>query len=175
MKLRFLVTSLFFAVTCAFASAQTAGVPTRVAVVDVQKVLTQSDAGKAAYERLRVLQSGRVAEAKKREDSIRKFEAETKVRQASLSASQLTDRQTQLADKRTEAQRHATNAEREINQSRDGELQALEQAIKPVVNSLGKEMELAAIFNKFESGLIFASDRIDVTDEVIKRFNAASK
>ena len=45
--------------------------------------------------------------------------------------------------------------------------------IMPVVDQIGKEMGLAAIFNKFESGLIYASDAIDITDVVIKRFNDA--
>ena len=31
-------------------------------------------------------------------------------------------------------------------------------------------MVLAAIFNKFESGLVYASDAIDITDTVIKKF-----
>ena len=35
-------------------------------------------------------------------------------------------------------------------------------------------MGLAAIFNKFESGLVYASDAIDITDTVIKRFNDAA-
>ncbi len=47
----------------------------------------------------------------------------------------------------------------------------LNQKIMPVVDQIGKEMGLAAIFNKFESGLIYASEAIDITDVVIKRFN----
>ena len=43
-----------------------------------------------------------------------------------------------------------------------------------MIDSLGKEMGLAAIFNKFESGLVYASDAIDITDTVIKRFNDAT-
>ncbi|MGZ8797026.1 MAG: OmpH family outer membrane protein, partial [Thermoanaerobaculia bacterium] len=54
---------------------------------------------------------------------------------------------------------------------RDRELQALEARIKPIIDGIGKEMGLAAIFNKFESGLVYASDAIDITDTVIKRFN----
>jgi len=50
----------------------------------------------------------------------------------------------------------------------------LENKIKPVIDAVGKEMGLAAIFNKFESGLVYASDAIDITDTVIKRFNDAS-
>jgi len=52
-------------------------------------------------------------------------------------------------------------------------LQALEAKIKPVIDGIGKEMGLAAIFNKFESGLVYASETIDITDTVIKRFNEA--
>jgi hypothetical protein len=40
-------------------------------------------------------------------------------------------------------------------------------------DALGKEMGIAVIFNKFESGLVYASDAIDLTDMVIQRFNAA--
>ena len=50
-------------------------------------------------------------------------------------------------------------------------LQDLEAKIKPVIDAVGKEMGLAAIFNKFESGLVYASDAIDITDTVIKRFS----
>ena len=50
---------------------------------------------------------------------------------------------------------------------------ALEAKIKSVIDTIGKEMGLAAIFNKFESGLVYASDAVDITDTVIKRFNEA--
>ena len=58
--------------------------------------------------------------------------------------------------------------------ARDKELLTLENKIKPVIDQLGKEMGLAAILNKFESGLVYASDAIDITDTVIKRFNDAT-
>ncbi|MCU1246935.1 MAG: hypothetical protein JWN02_2845, partial [Acidobacteria bacterium] len=32
----------------------------------------------------------------------------------------------------------------------------------------------AAIFNKFESGLVYASEAIDITEPVIKRFDEVS-
>ena len=71
-------------------------------------------------------------------------------------------------------QRYAQDADREIGEARDRELQALEAKIKPVIDGIGKEMGIAAIFNKFESGLVYASEAIDITDTVIKRFNDAT-
>lgn len=148
--------------------------PARVAVIDVQKVLTQSTSGKAAYEKLKTLQEERIAKAKALDDDAKKLEQEIGTKRLSLSEDKLAEMQKQLADKRIAIQRYAQDADREIGEARDRELQALEARIKPVIDGIGKEMGLAAIFNKFESGLVYAADAIDITDTVIQRFNAAA-
>lgn len=152
--------------------AQTA--PARVAVIDVQKVLSQSTLGKAAYDKLKKMQEERLEKARSMDEELRKLDADISAKKISLSEDKLADMQKQLADKRISMQRYAQDADREIGEARDRELQALEAKIKPVIDALGKEMGLAAIFNKFESGLVYASDAIDVTDTVIKRFNDAT-
>ena len=148
--------------------------PARVAVIDVQKVLSQSTAGKAAFEKLKKIQDDRIEKARSMDESMKKLEAEIQTKRISLSEDKLTEMQKQLADKRIEIQRYAQDADREIGEARDRELQALEARIKPVIDAMGKEMGLAAIFNKFESGLVYAADAIDITDTVIQRFNAAA-
>src|SRR5215212_12071129 len=147
--------------------------PARVAVIDVQKVLTQSTAGKAAYDKLKKIQEDRVEKAKAMDEEMRKLDSDINTKKISLSEDKLAEMQKQLADKRISMQRYAQDADREIGEARDRELQALEAKIKPVIDGIGKEMGLAAIFNKFESGLIYASEAIDITDSVIKRFNEA--
>ncbi len=148
--------------------------PARVAVIDVQKVLTQSTSGKAAYEKLKRLQDERIEKAKQLDEDARKIESDIGTKRISLSEDKLAEMQKQLADKRIAIQRYAQDADREIGEARDRELQALEARIKPVIDGIGKEMGLAMIFNKFESGLVYASDAIDITDTVIQRFNAAA-
>ncbi|HYK05638.1 MAG TPA: OmpH family outer membrane protein [Thermoanaerobaculia bacterium] len=166
-----------FLVTMAVAALATPmfaqNTPARVAVIDVQKVLTQSTTGKAAYEKLKAMQEERVAKAKQLDEDARKLDTEINTKRISLSEDKLAELQKQLADKRIAIQRYAQDADREIGEARDRELQALEARIKPVIDGIGKEMGLAAIFNKFESGLVYASDAIDITETVIQRFNAA--
>ena len=148
--------------------------PARVAVIDVQKVLTQSTAGKASYEKLKKMQEDRVEKARSMDEELRKLDADIAAKRISLAEDKLAEMQKQLADKRISMQRYAQDADREIGEARDRELQALEAKIKPVIDAIGKEMGLAAIFNKFESGLVYASDAIDITDTVVKRFNEAA-
>jgi outer membrane protein len=166
-----------FLVTMAVAALATPmfaqNTPARVAVIDVQKVLTQSTTGKAAYEKLKAMQEERVAKAKQLDEDARKLDAEINTKRISLSEDKLAEMAKQLADKKIAIQRYAQDADREIGEARDRELQALEARIKPVIDNLGKEMGLAAIFNKFESGLVYASEAIDITETVIQRFNAA--
>ncbi len=147
--------------------------PARVAVIDVQKVLTQSTAGKAAYDKLKKMQDERMERAKGMDEELRKLDADISTKRLSLSEDKLAEMQKQLADRRISMQRYAQDAEREIGEARDRELMALEAKIKPVIDGIGKEMGLAAIFNKFESGLVYASDAVDITDTVIQRFNAS--
>jgi outer membrane protein len=168
---KFLVT-LAVAALALPAFAQNA--PQRVAVIDVQRVLQSSTPGKAAYERLKKMQDERVARAQKMDEETKALENDINTKKLSLSEDKLTEMAKQLSDKKIAMQRYAQDADREVGEARDKELAALEQRIKPVIDAIGKEMGLAAIFNKFESGLVYASEAIDITETVIKRFDAAN-
>lgn len=154
------------------AMAQSA--PAKIAVIDVQKVLATSTAGKAAYERLKKMQEERISKAKAMEDELRKLETELTTKRLSLSEDKVGELTRSINDRKIAMQRYAQDADREVAEARDRALLELENRIKPVIDALGKEMGLAAIFNKFESGLVYASDAIDLTDTVITKFNAAA-
>jgi outer membrane protein len=143
----------------------------RVAVVDVNKVLMSSPPGKTAYERLKKMQDDRIAKAQAMNEEIAKLDNDINTKKLTLSEDKLADMAKQLSDKKIAAQRFAQDADREVGEARDKTLLDLEAKIKPVIDAVGKEMGLAAIFNKFESGLVYASDAIDITDTVIKRFS----
>jgi len=152
--------------------AQTA--PMRVAVIDVQRVLASSVPGKAAYERLKKMQDDRMARAAKMDEEVKTLENDMNSKKLSLSEDKVNEMAKSISDKKINMQRYAQDADREVTEARDKELAALEAKIKPVIDSIGKEMGLAAIFNKFESGLVYASEAIDITESVIKRFDEVS-
>ena len=147
--------------------------PMRVAVIDVNKVLSTSAAGKAAAAKLKQVQDQKMAQGQKMDEEIRALDNEINTKKISLSEEKLADMQKQLSDKKIAMQRFAQDADRELQEARDRVMADLNTKIMPVVDKIGKEMGLAAIFNKFESGLIYASDAIDITDTVIKEFNSA--
>ena len=151
-------------------SAQPA--PTRIAFIDVQRVLGQSTAGKAATAKIKQLQESRMSRAKVLDEELRKLNADLSA--AGVTAARRAQLEGQISDKRIAMQRFAEDADKELGTTRARELLALETRIQPIVDSVGKEMQLAVIFNKFESGLVYANPSLDITDAVITRFNAAA-
>ena len=147
-------------------------VPTRLAVIDVQRVLGQSTAGRAATAKIKQLQESRVSRAKVMDEELRKLN--TGLSATGITPTRRAQIEGQIADKRVAMQRFAEDADKEIGATRDRELMALETRIKPIVDAVGKEMQLAVIFNKFEAGLVYANPSLDITDTVITRFNAAA-
>lgn len=167
------LTTIAIAALALPAFAQSAA-PARFAVLDVQRLLNTSNAGKVAQDRLKKLNEDKMSRAQKMQDEMAALNNEMTTKKLSLSEDKLADLQKQLADKQVALQRFGQDADRELGEARDKELADLEGRIKPVIDSIGKEMGLAAIFNKFESGIVYASDAIDITDTVIKRFNDAT-
>ncbi len=165
-----LAMSVVIAALAAPMFAQTAA-PARVAVINVQKVLAESTSGKATLERLKKMQDERVAKAKKMDEEVQALDAQINQKKMSLSEEKLAEMTKDLSDRKISMQRYAQDADREVSEARDRALQDLEKQIMPLINQIGKEMGFAAIFNKFESGLVYASDAIDITDMVVKRFN----
>ncbi|HKO99422.1 MAG TPA: OmpH family outer membrane protein [Pyrinomonadaceae bacterium] len=145
-------------------------VPTRIGMVDFQKILTESVHGKASVAKLTALQNDRLAKAKTLNDEMRKLDTDSK--NPALAAAQRNAAQQKLADKQLEIKRFAEDADKEIGTTRDRELQSLQARLRPVIDSVGREMGMAAIFNKFESGMVYANDSIDLTNTVIVKFNA---
>jgi len=162
------------AVTWMLTSHQTSAqpAPTRIAVIDVQRVLTQTTAGKVATAKIKQLQDTRLARARILDEELRKLNSDLAA--AGITPARRADLERLNADKLIVMQRFAEDADKEIATTRDREVLALEARIKPVVDGVGKEMGLAAIFNKFESGLVYVNNALDITDTVVTRFNAAT-
>ena len=149
-------------------------VPSRIAVIDVQKVLSTSSAGKVAYDRLKKMQEEKIEKARQMDEELRKLDAEINTKKLSLSEDKISGIQKQIAEKRILMQRYAQDADREVQEARDKSLLDLNNKIMPVIDQIGKEMGFALIFNKFEAGLIYASDAVDITDTVLKRFDGGA-
>ena len=155
------------------AMAQTSA-PSRIAVINVQKVLLESTQGKVARDKVEKIATAKQEQGKKLAADVEALDKEITTKRMSLSPEKLAELQKSLDQKKIELQRFAQDSQREVREAEEKAILELEKAIRPVIDQMGKEMGFAAIFNKMESGLVYASEAIDITDTVIKRFNEAN-
>lgn len=142
-----------------------------VAVIDVQRVVEESAAGREAMGRLRKLQEEKVAQGRKLSDELANLRRQLETQAVTLSETKIAELRKQIEDKQVEFQRFQDDAQQDLEEARARELQNLEKQIMPIINEIGREKKFLLIFNKFQSGLVYADDAVDITDEVLRRFN----
>jgi len=144
-----------------------------VAVIDVQRVVTDSDPGKESLQRLRTLQDEKIAEGRTLQSELEGLRDQVNKQRLTLSEQKVAEMSGQIEDKTIALQRFEDDAKRSLEEARRTALGRLEEQIMPIINQIGKERGLTLIFNKFQSGLVYADDAVDITDDVIRRFNTA--
>jgi outer membrane protein len=144
-----------------------------VAVIDVQRVVTDSDPGKESLQRLRTLQDEKIAEGRNLQSELEALRDQVTKQRLTLSEQKLAEMTGQIEDKTIALQRFEDDAKRSLEEARRTALGRLEERIMPIINEIGKERGFTLIFNKFQSGLVYADETVDITDDVIRRFNTS--
>lgn len=146
----------------------------KIAVIDTEKILMSSAAGKKALAELKKVQDAKEKDLGARQQEIKDMQAKLSDGRLSLAQDKLEEMQKQLEDKVIALRRLQDDAQRDLTKKRDDVLGAIDQQVMPVINQAGKQLGYTLIFRKFESGLIYADEAIDITDSIIQRLDAAS-
>jgi outer membrane protein len=139
-----------------------------IALVDTQLVLTQSIVGKAARSNL----EGRVKKAQAKlaqsKADFDKQRGELEKQAAILSGSALDAKKEALGKKQLELQRMYQDTQEALAKANEQELIKVIKEIQSAVNELAKERGFAFVFEKDRQTILYSSDRIDISQEVVK-------
>jgi outer membrane protein len=165
------------AVICGLAAAAPASAQSgiKVAVIDVNRIMTDSKRGKAVLEGIEKMQTERAAQLKTMNEELVEMQRRFQEGRLSLAEDKLAELQAQIEDRTRQFQRAREDAERDVQKRRADEIEKVESAVFPIINTLGKEGGYTLIFNKFQSGLVYADEANDITDLVIQRLDAGSE
>ena len=155
------------------AAALPAAAQSNVAVIDVQRVVAESDPGKEAIQKLKVVQDAKIQEGQAMQQELATLRDQINKQRFTVSEERLAEMSKELEDKNIAIRRFEDDAKRELDEARRRELGGLEEQILPIINQIGQERGITLIFNKFQSGLVYADEAVDITDEVIRQFNTA--
>jgi outer membrane protein len=155
------------------AMAMPAAAQAKVAVIDVQRVVTESDPGKEVMQKLRVLSDAKAQEGQTLQQEMATLQDQFNKQRFTVSEQRQAEMSKEIEDKQIAIRRFQDDAQRELQEAQRRELGGLEERILPIINQVGQAEGYTLIFNKFQSGLVYADEAVDVTDRVIQMFNTA--
>ena len=145
---------------------------TKIGVIEVQRIVQESAVGKEALARVQKAQQAKQEELSKRQKDLRELEQKIGEQGKSLSEEAMEKLQKDYQSKAVDLKRFQDDAQRELEETQRKELGELEKRIMPVIDTVAKEQGYTLIFNKFQSGLLFAGEGTDLTESVITKFNS---
>ncbi len=147
-------------------------VPTRIAVIDIDRIAQESAKGQELIATLQSLQEQVGRERQTREQEIADLNA--RAQSQLLSAEARADMARDLERKQTDLQRWLEDQQRDFNERQTQGFAQLEAELGPVVERVALEQQIQLIF-RVTPGLTFIMDpALDISDEVIEKFNASS-
>ena len=146
----------------------------KIGVIDVARIMTESKRGQAVMSELEALEAEKRAELSVLNDEVLALQTRLQEGRLSLAADKLSELQNDLESKGREFERAREDAEITMQKRRSGDIQTVEQAVLPIISQVGEELGYSLIFNKYQSGLVFAAESVDITDAVLARFDQAT-
>jgi outer membrane protein len=145
---------------------------TRIAIIDIERIASESNEGKEFFDNLKVENKILLAEREKRAQEIGVMQA--KANSEILSQDARLRLQRDIQKKQTDAQRWLEDAEAEFNLKRqEGEVK-FQEKLGPIVEAVAQENNIGLIF-RATPGLTFVlDDNLDISGLVIKKLDATA-
>jgi len=143
----------------------------KVAYIYIQRVLEQSAEGKAATAKIGALQQKKLSELGERNKALEA--AQQKVNSPSLSDTARAQAQKEIDKLQVEIQRAQQDAQSELDELRAQLNAEFERKLGPIIQQVVTEKDVQVLFSRENAGVVWSDQALDLTSEVIKRFDAA--
>ncbi|MBD3413463.1 MAG: hypothetical protein GF421_03405 [Candidatus Aminicenantes bacterium] len=165
-KILFLTLVLSLLVSTGFAQQNA-----EIGVVDSQEILENSIEGKKVLAQLREKETGNQKELAQKDEAIRSLQKKINTQSLTLTQEARMNLNSDLERLKTERQRMYEDNQREVQEMAARFFQNIQNEVLPIIEQIGKEKGLNIIFDLQRSGAVYVSPAINITTEVIQRYD----
>jgi outer membrane protein len=146
----------------------------KIGVVDIQRAITDSEAGKKAKEKLGQRAQKIQDDLKAKNDAVEKLEGDLKKQEAMLTPEAKREKERELERKKRDLAEVYRDYQEEFSQAQAATFQPLLKEVEGIVNRIGSQEGYTLIIEK-AAGVIYSAKGTDLTDTVIKALNEGAK
>ena len=151
------------------APAALAAAPTKVAVVDLNRVVAESPQGRAAIEKLNAERTEKQRELVSQQKDLRALEERLNRDGAIMSESERADVESRYRTLRQRIERRAAEIDEDLNARRQDELTRVQRVVLNEIRNFAKENQYDVVLGP---GVVYAAPETDITEGVKKRLEA---
>jgi Skp family chaperone for outer membrane proteins len=145
----------------------------KLAYINTQRVAAESAEGKAASSKLKALNDKKVQELNERQKQLQAQQQKLQQGGSVLSDAARVELEKNIEKMQVDIQRFTQDAQAEV-QELNNQLQGeFERKLRPIIAAVSQEKGLQMVFGP-DSGIVWADAGLDITNDVIKRFDAGS-
>jgi len=146
----------------------------RYAFINIQRIAAESAQGKTLSSRVQTLNNQKVNELNEKNKALQTSQQKLESGGGVLSDAARGQLEKDIDRQQTDIQRFTDDAQKEV-QELQNELQAeFQQKLGPVIQQVAQEKKLDILFSALDAGIVWADAGLDLTTEVIRRFDAAN-
>ena len=145
--------------------------PLKIGVFDLQRCIQESNEGKRQNDLLQKKQTELQDELKKKDQELRDMQSDMEKQSLMLSAEAKENRALEFDKKKREFERSVNEAREDMQIKAQNARIDMLNIIKSVVENIAKQKKFDLITEKSNGGVLYVSDNLDITDEVIAELN----
>lgn len=146
--------------------------PLKIAIVNSARAFEQSTEGKKAVVQFQERDAKIKGDIQKLDDSIRALENRLNTGRLTMTQEALIATQADIDKKTTERKRYEEDATRDFQQFQANIVQRIRMEMVTIIQQLRKEKGYDLVLDLQGSGVVDFEPSIDITDEVVRRYDA---
>ena len=148
---------------------------TKFAYVDLQRALSETKEGQDAKKRLQKVLEDKQKDLDKEQEALKKEKENLDKQAAVMSEETRTQKMGEFQQKlMTVAQKYEKGKQEMAAQERN-ELQSIFKKMDPIIATIAQREGFTMVFEKTDSGLVYAPAALDLTNELVRTFNEQNK
>jgi len=167
-RTRFVLIVLAMGALASIGSAQV-----KLGFVNSQEVLEKSTEGKKILARLQEADKQNQAAVARLDEDIRTLQTKLSTQRLTLTEPAAAQLSADLEKKNTERKRKAEDAYATFNELQDRLFKQLQQELLSIIDQIGKDQGYDMIVELGKSGTLYRNPALDLSAEVIKRYDAS--
>ncbi len=148
---------------------------TKVAFVDLQRAMNEVADGRQAKAKLKKEFDSRQKQLDERQEELKQMQADLQARGDAMSEDARHKAQSEMDQKLMDVSKLYAQLQKELTQKEHDATKGIFAKMSNLIRTIAEAEGVAMVFEKTDSALMYAQPSLDLTNELIRRYNAGAK